>query len=160
MGWQTEDANIPYSIGMTAVRDLTFVAILNHDKDDAVRCQFVDDQDQVVHDSGLVANGAQSYMALSGMDTNVIRAYEEGYNQWVEVYGYDYLDNTQTPDGVIKYTLGTKQVEETPTVPQPKVSVADYLPMIIVIVVGLAPVILCLVVYLSQRKKRTQKAHK
>ena len=160
LGWETEDTKISYSIGMPAVRDLTFVAVLNKNLDDAVRCQFIDADDKVVHDSGLVANGAQAYMALSGMNAKLISDYQEGYDKWVEVYAYDYLDKTQTPDGIIKYALGTKQIEETPPTPKKQLAWADYIPMIIVLVVGIAPVILCLVVYLIQRQKRDKKATK
>ena len=160
LGWETEDTKIAYSIGMPAVRDLTFVAVLNKNLDDAVRCQFVDADDKVVHDSGLVANGAQAYMALSGMNAKLISDYQEGYDKWVEIYAYDYLDKTQTPDGIIKYALGTKQIEETPPTPKKQLTWADYIPMIIVLVVGIAPVILCLVIYLIQRQKRVKKATK
>ena len=112
LGWYTEEENIPYSIGMTATRNVTFVAELNFDINDFVQCKFLGEENEEIHYSGLIANGAQAYMALSGMDANLIRDYNEGYKKWVAQYAFEYLDASGKPDGVLEFNLGTKEVIE------------------------------------------------
>ena len=155
LGWYEEDGT-PYTIGMTAVRDMTFVAELNSDVDDFVECKFVNADDALVHDSGKIASGAEAYMALSGMDANLIKDYQDGYDQWVEKYGYDYLDRADTTNGIITYHLGAKTVVEEETKPS-GLTWADYVPMFVILGVGLSSVVICLVVYLILRKKQIKK---
>ena len=160
LGWYEEEDDgtrgTPYTIGMTAVRDMTFIAELNSDLDDFVECRFVDADDNFVFSSGKIASGAEAYMALSGMDANLIKDYQEGYDQWVEKYGYDYLDRADTTNGIITYHLGAKTVVEDETKPS-GLTWADYVPMFVILGVGLSSVVICLVVYIILRKKQIKK---
>ncbi len=157
LGWYTEEENIPYSIGMTATRNVTFVAELNFDINDYVQCKFLDEENEEIHYSGLVANGAQAYMALSGMDANLIKDYNDGYQKWVSQYAFEYLDSTGKPDGVLEFNLGTKEVVDDA---EPKEEVVttwnDYVSMLVILGIGVAAAVISLSVYIIMRKKHKQ----
>ena len=156
LGWHTADDETPYTIGMTAVRDMTFIAELNSELDDYVQAEFINADEQTVHESGKFASGAEAYMALSGMDANLMKDYEEGFNQWVDKYGYDYLDRANATDGLFTYQLGTKTVPNTDTAKQ-DLTWADYMPMFIILAVGIIPLVACLIGYLIIRNKQRKK---
>lgn len=156
LGWHTADDETPYTIGMTAVRDMTFIAELNSELDDYVQAKFINADEQTVHESGKFASGAEAYMALSGMDANLMKDYEEGFNQWVDKYGYDYLDRANATDGLFTYQLGTKTVPNTDTANQ-GLTWADYMPMFIILAVGIIPLVACLIGYLIIRNKQHKK---
>lgn len=156
LGWHTADDETPYTIGMTAVRDMTFIAELNSELDDYVQAKFINADEQTVHESGKFASGAEAYMALSGMDANLMKDYEEGFNQWVDKYGYDYLDRANATDGLFTYQLGTKTVLNTDTANQ-DLTWADYMPMFIILAVGIIPLVACLIGYLIIRNKQHKK---
>jgi len=150
LGWYTADDYTPYTIGMTAVRDMTFIAELNNDIDDYVKCEFEDANNQTVFDSGKIASGAEAYMALSGMDTNLMKDYQEGFDKWVSKYGYDYLERSNSSDGIFTYQLGTKTLQNTET----KTSSISFIPMFVVLGLGITSVLICLVVYLVLRQNQ------
>jgi len=156
LGWHTADDETPYTIGMTAVRNMTFIAELNSDLDDYVQAEFINADEQTVHESGKFASGAEAYMALSGMDVNLIKDYQEGFDKWVDKYGYDYLDRTSATDGIFTYQLGTKTVPNTDTANQ-DLTWADYMPMFIILAVGIIPLVACLIGYLIIRNKQHKK---
>ena len=153
LGWYTADDYTPYTIGMTAVRDMTFIAELNNDIDDYVQCEFEDANNQTVFDSGKIASGAEAYMALSGMDTNLMKDYQEGFDKWVSKYGYDYLERSNSSDGIFTYQLGTKTLQNTET----KTSSISFIPMFVVLGLGITSVLICLVVYLVLRQNQLKK---
>lgn len=153
LGWYTEEENIPYSIGMTATRNVTFVAELNYDLNSYVQCKFIDEENEEIHDSGLIANGAQAYMALSGMDINLINDYREGYEDWVEQYGFEYLDSSNTPDGVLQFNLGVKEVVDSETKKENQITWDDYISMFVILGLGVATTVISLSVYIIMRKK-------
>ena len=156
LGWYTEEENIPYSIGMTATRNVTFVAELNFDINDFVQCKFLDEENEEIHYSGLIANGAQAYMALSGMDANLIRDYNEGYKKWVAQYAFEYLDASGKPDGVLEFNLGTKEVIEDEPEKEVVTTWDDYISMFVILGIGVAAAIVSLSVYIIMRKKHKQ----
>ena len=155
--WKIENEGLPYYIGMTATRNITFVAELNGDINDYVQCKFVDDQNEEVHDSGLIANGAQAYMALSGMDANLIKEYQDGYQKWVDRYQYATLDGSGKPDGVLVYDLGVKkEVVEEPNDQEVVITWDDYISMFVILGLGVATTIVSLSIYIIMRKKHHQ----
>lgn len=154
LGWHTVEDNTPYSVGITATRNVTFIAELSTDLDNYVECEFKDDFGDVIHYSGQVADGAKAYMALSGMSANTIKEYNTGYTAWVQRYGFDYLDASKTPDGVLRYDLGAKTaIEEQPTTNQEQITWDDYVPMFIILALGVVATIASLTVYIIMRKK-------
>ena len=153
LGWYTEE-EIPYSIGMKATRNITFVARLNGDINDYVQCKFVNAENVAVNDSGLVGNGAQGYMALSGMDANMIKQYEEGYKKWVDKYGATVLDKSETPDGVITYNLGAKHAENDGETNEMISNWDNFVSMYIILGLGVAATVAALSIYFVVRKKR------
>ena len=154
LGWHTVEDNTPYSVGITATRNVTFIAELSADLDNYVECEFKDEFGDVIHYSGQVADGAKAYMALSGMSANTIKEYNTGYTAWVQRYGFDYLDASKTPDGVLRYDLGAKTaIEEQPTTNQEQITWDDYVPMFIILALGVVATIASLTVYIIMRKK-------
>ncbi len=155
LGWHTVDDSTPYSVGMTATRNVTFIAELSADLNNYVECEFKDEFGDVIHYSGQVADGAKAYMALSGMSANTINEYYDGYTDWVQRYGFDYLDASKTPDGVLRYDLGAKTViEEQPATNQEQITWDDYVPMFIILALGVVATVASLTVYIIMRKKR------
>ncbi len=142
-----------YYLNMTATRDITFVAVLASKSEKGVQCNFKDDDGNLVSSSGMIANGANAYMALSGMDAATIKNYQDGYNQWVEAYGNTQLEATDT--GLpIEYNLGTKRVIEIPTEETNKnKSNNDLVVMFVILAIGIITTCASLVVYIIMRKK-------
>lgn len=161
--WVSEDGNTPYQVGMKATKSITFVASLSHDN--YVQCKFENGEGEEIHDSGLIADGAEAYMALSGMDANFINSYKDGYNQWVQDHGTKKLDSSKTPDGIFTYQFGTKSIQpdENPDINNDQAATTswtDYTTMLIVIGIGVAVAIITLagyVVYRNSLKSKTQK---
>lgn len=161
--WVSEDGNTPYQVGMKATKSITFVASLNHDN--YVQCKFENGEGEEIHDSGLIADGAEAYMALSGMDADFINSYKDGYNQWVQDHGTKKLDSSKTPDGIFTYQFGTKSVQpdEIPDTNNDQAATTswkDYTTMLIVIGIGVAVAVITLagyVVYRNSLKSKTQK---
>ncbi len=154
LGWHTVEDNTPYSVGITATRNVTFIAELSADLDNYVECEFKDESGDVIHYSGQVADGAKAYMALSGMSANTIKEYNTGYTAWVQRYGFDYLDSSKTPDGVLRYDLGAKTaIEEQPATNQEQITWDDYIPMFIILALGVVATVASLTVYIIMRKK-------
>ena len=160
-GWETETGNIKYQIGMKATGNMTFVAKLKFG--DYVQCKFENGEGEEIHDSGLIADGAEAYMALSGMDADFIKSYKDGYDKWVQEYGTKPLDGSKTPDGILTYQFGTKSTpvedeENTGNSPESAAaSLEDYLPMLIVIAVGVVLAVIVLFGYFAYRNKMKSK---
>jgi|GEM_PF-3170334 len=141
-----------YALNMSATRDLTFVAKLASQAKGKVECVFKDNQDNQVNYSGLIANGANAYMALSGMDANTINNYSDGYKDWVEKYGDTTLVAPST--GKIEYELGAKTVVDTqPDEDAENSTNNEYMIMFIILGVGVITTAASLSVYLVMRKK-------
>ena len=145
---------------MTASCPLTFIAILSSRTEKGLECKFNDAQGNVVNSSGMIANGASAYMALSGMDAKTIKDYSEGYNNWVERYGNTQL--TTTPTGFVEYNLGNKSVIETPKEEdgdEEKAGVLDdYMLMFIILGSGVITTIASLGIYIVMRRKNRARA--
>ena len=158
LGWHTEGDNPEeYHIGMTAEGNITFVADLNNSIKNYVQCKFVDSEDNEIHDSGLVADGAQSYMALSGMDANTIKNYNDGFTQWVQRYVDTDLNRTQSANGILTFNFGEKKVVvEEPIKDNKPSAMTDYILMVIILALGVAATIASLTVYIIMRKKHHQ----
>ena len=153
LGWSSNEGE--YSIDMKATKNITFTADLNNDLNNYVACKFVNAENEEVHDSGLVANGAKAYMALSGMDASLINSYEDGYKKWIQDYGATTLNGSNTPDGILTYELGVKSVVQDPEdEKQTSIAWEDYTVMFIVVGVGAAGVMILLGVYIVFRKKQ------
>jgi hypothetical protein len=144
--------NIEYYFNMKATSNMTFVADLEETTDD-VQCVFQDQQGKQISASGIVANGAKSYLALSGMDTATYTTYQDGYQEWMQTYGQSALN--ATPDDAITFTLQTNSTPEKPTEnPETtKDSFQEYVTMFVILGVGLLMTVASLVVYLPMRKK-------
>ncbi len=144
--------NIEYYFNMKATSNMTFVAVLEETTDD-VQCVFQDQQGKQISASGIVANGAKSYLALSGMDTATYTTYQDGYQEWMQTYGQSALN--ATPDDAITFTLQTNSTPEKPTENSEttKNSFQEYVTMFVILGVGLLMTVASLVVYLPMRKK-------
>ena len=160
LGWETDDKETQYEIGMTATENITFVAKLNSNLSEFVQCKFLSAENEELFDSGLVANGASAYMALSGMKEDLMNAYREGFTKWVEDYGTKTLDGSQS-DNVLTYRLGTKSVvEETQPDETEKgnaVTWADYTLMFVIVGVGIAVVVITLFGYIFYKRSKKVK---
>ncbi|MBO4726504.1 MAG: hypothetical protein J5598_02800, partial [Clostridia bacterium] len=154
-----------YQLNMITTRDLTFVADLEETYD-SVECVFLDDQGKQISYSGLLADGAEAYMALSGMDAEKIKNFGDGYQKWVEESGDMPLEASTTGES-IKFNLGAETVNE----PEPEDESEennedngnnnDLIKMFIILGVGAFAIITLLSVYLVIRKKnRPAKAGK
>ena len=153
LGWFDENG-VEYHLGMTVERNMVFKAKLNGTTSNALQCKFLDDEFNEVHDSGLVANGASAYMALSGMDSATINNYQDGYRQWIAQNGDGYLRAADATGNVLTYSLGTKKVVVPPaSEEQKRVSQNDFLVMFVILLLGTICTIGSVSVYILMRKK-------
>ncbi|MBQ7973605.1 MAG: hypothetical protein IJ295_01455, partial [Clostridia bacterium] len=130
---------------------------LNGDINDYVQCKFVNAENVEVHDSGLVGNGAQGYMALSGMDANMIKQYEEGYEKWVDEYGATVLDKNRAENGILSFDIGVKNTDKETSKDQERLNWSDYTPMFLILGLGTVATVVSLIIYFVVRKKRMMK---
>ena len=153
MGWvASPDAETKYFPGRVADSDITFVAVLNNSSDDSVSCEFYDSENQIVGSTVSVANGAASYMALSGLTENEIRNYRTGYDQWIQEYDGQTLDGRNGQ--VFTYSLGDRMPDAAPK-PQTNQN-HEFTAMFIIILVGTIIAIALGVVYFTMRIKKTR----
>ena len=144
-------------LDLRADRDYTFVAILvdRIGNGNGIQCVFKDGVkdgagNEIVK-SGILANGANSYMALSGMNAATIETYQTGYDKWVaEHKGKNLYSSTQ--NGIIPFYLGN-------AVANPEASSAhttgSYVALGIMVVLGVAGSVGSLVAYyIVVRKKK------
>ncbi|MCQ2382432.1 MAG: hypothetical protein MJ060_01130, partial [Clostridia bacterium] len=148
-GWQ----NFEYTLNMTANSDITFVAVLVLRAEKGLQCDFRDDKGNVINSSGVVANGASAYMALSGMDENTIKNYQAGYDDWVSKYGNSQLMTTAT--GIVEFNLGPKGAAEGAGEEEEGESVdaQEYVMMFVIMGVGMMSVVGMVMVYKEKRKR-------
>jgi len=161
LGWYTEDENMPYEFGMTATRDIVFVALLNEDASDYIECKFYNKDNEEVHSSGKVANGASAYMALSGLDYNTLQTYLENFEAWNELNNAETLDSSKVESGVFNYSLEEKAEEPEPKPepepePEPEIEKSTNTNgiMFVIIGVGVAVSAAMIVIYMIIRKRR------
>lgn len=165
--WTPSDNDNPeyhqflYSLGMKAESNMKFVAYISYDLDDYVECVFTDNQGKVVHNSGRVANGAQAYMALSGMSAKTMKNYSEGYNDWIEQYEQEFLyASVENDEHSVDFDLGAKNgyvvPDETPTEKtEQDISLAKYFDTVVIAGFGFVVMALVIAGYTVIRKKRS-----
>lgn len=161
--WQPSGNNsnrlFTYTAGMKAERNIRFVADLNFNLDDYVECDFLDDEGELVHESGRVANNAQAYMALSGMDANTIKNYSDGYVDWIEKHGTETLKRENADANFnVSFDIGAKMVfpeTEEPVIAR-QTSIGEYIGMTVILVLGVAATAGSITFYILMRKKRTK----
>ena len=153
LGWYTEEDNIPYEYGTKISSNVTYVARLNGNKEDYVSCKFYNEANELIHDSGNLANGASAYMALSGLDKETYEAYMTSFANWSELNRAEILDKTKVEDGVYTYAFAEED-EEAGESGATKKEQTNYTMMFIFIGVGVVGAGEILVVYLILRKRR------
>ena len=148
-GWQ----NFEYTLNMRANSDITFVAVLVKRTEKGLQCDFTDDKGNVINSSGVVANGASAYMALSGMDENTIKNYQAGYDDWVTKYGNSQLNTTAT--GIVEFNLGPKGAAERAGEEEAVESkdVQEYVMMFVIMGAGVISMVVMVMVYKVKRRR-------
>ena len=148
-GWQ----NFEYTLNMRANSDITFVAVLVKRTEKGLQCDFTDDKGNVINSSGVVANGASAYMALSGMDENTIKNYQAGYDDWVTKYGNSQLNTTAT--GIVEFNLGPKGAAERAGEEEAVESkdAQEYVMMFVIMGAGVISVVVMVMVYKVKRRR-------
>ncbi len=161
IGWHMEppDESVHYSWGFVANREeIVFVAELNKRGEDYLNIVFTS-EGVPVHNV-TIANGSDSYMALSGLTAVDFKRYN--YQKFIEEYQYEKL---KVSDGerTLTYELGAalSSPEEPPDIQNPAekpVSGEDggTGTMVILIIIGMIIAIIALVVYMMVRNKKVK----
>ncbi len=161
-GWDINDGltgdwkESEYYLNMTALRDYIFVADLVRQTEQGVQCIFYDAKGNTISNSGIVANGAKGYMAMSGVDAAMINDYRESYDAWVDIHGNEELKRTAT--GIISYdrepwgkSEKTEEHEEPTNTKNEGWN--DYFTMFFILGSGVITTFASLAVYLTMRRK-------
>ena len=148
-----------YELNMLATRDTTFVAILGSRSEGSIQYVFEDDKGTQINDSGLISKNARGYMALSGVDSNTIESYRDGYDKWVQEVGNQAapFENITAPTGLVPYKLGAKTKNENSKTNEETIGKVntwtDYMTMFVILGAGVITAFASLAVYIAMRRR-------
>ena len=125
-----------------------------------MRYVFTNEKDEVINDSGDFASGASACMSLSGMSLEKIKAYYEGYDEWIKKYGNEQIKTKENEDSsYYEHNLGAAAVVEKPgkeeTEEEGREGMDEYFVMFIIIAAGVITLGVTLAIYkvMCRRKK-------
>lgn len=164
LGWKDEDGAIYNVDTMHATRDVTYTASVDNEmlvyNAKTVRYVFTNEKDEVINDSGDFASGASACMSLSGMSLEKIKAYYEGYDEWIKKYGNEQIKTKENEDSsYYEHNLGAAAVVEKPgkeeTEEEGREGMDEYFVMFIIIAAGVITLGVTLAIYkvMCRRKK-------
>lgn len=134
--------------------EITFVAVLSSDNRNYVTCIFMNDKNDQVS-SVTVADGAEGYMAFSGLTANDFKRYN--YQQFVdELTGRNHILHAKEDDRIKIFNLGAENIiiDDEPSNGATYQTAGEFTAMIIIIAFGILLAVGAMLVYLMIRNKK------